>query len=72
MNYQDELAAALAAADQAAAVILDLYSRFEAIADAPASITTAADRESQDIIVRSLRAAFPRTHFGRKNPRNSR
>jgi 3'(2'), 5'-bisphosphate nucleotidase len=63
MNYRDELAAARTAADKAAAVILDLYSRFEAIADAPASITTAADRESQDVILRSLRAAFPADAF---------
>jgi 3'(2'), 5'-bisphosphate nucleotidase len=63
LNYQDELAAARSAADQAAAVILDLYSRFEAIVDAPASITTAADRDSQDVIVRSLRAAFPTDAF---------
>jgi 3'(2'), 5'-bisphosphate nucleotidase len=59
MDYQDELAAARAAADMAAAVILDLYSRFEAIADAPASITTAADRESQEIILKSLSETFP-------------
>jgi 3'(2'), 5'-bisphosphate nucleotidase len=63
MNYQDELAAARTAADKAAAVILDLYSRFEAIADAPASITTAADRESQEIILQSLRTAFPADAF---------
>ncbi len=63
MNYQDELIAARAAADKAAAVILDLYSRFEAIADAPASITTAADRESQEIILQSLRSVFPTDAF---------
>src|SRR5215218_1578333 len=63
MSYHDELAAARTAADLAAAVIMDLYGRFEAIADAPASITTAADRESQEAILKSLRAAFPDDAF---------
>lgn len=63
MNYDRELAAARAAADKAAEVILDLYSRFEAIADAPASITTAADRESQETILNQLREQFPDDAF---------
>jgi 3'(2'), 5'-bisphosphate nucleotidase len=63
MSYETELTAALSAADRAAAVILDLYARFEAIADAPASITTAADRESQEVIIRSLRKTFPGDAF---------
>jgi 3'(2'), 5'-bisphosphate nucleotidase len=63
MSYEHELAAARSAADKAAAVILDLYSRFEAIADAPASITTAADRESQETILKHLRAEFPGDAF---------
>ncbi|HEY1379375.1 MAG TPA: inositol monophosphatase family protein [Gemmataceae bacterium] len=63
MTYERELAAGRSAADAAAAVILDLYARFEAIADAPASITTAADRESQEVILKSLRAAFPGDAF---------
>ena len=46
MPYERELHAALDAAERAGALILDLYARFEAIADALASITTAADRES--------------------------
>jgi 3'(2'), 5'-bisphosphate nucleotidase len=63
MNYQRELDAARATADRAAAVILDQYSRFEAIADAPASVTTAADRQSQETIIQSLMAAFPADAF---------
>jgi 3'(2'), 5'-bisphosphate nucleotidase len=63
MNYEQELAAARAAAEQAAAVIMDLYGRFEAIADAPASITTVADRESQEVILQALSAAFPGDAF---------
>src|SRR5439155_24764635 len=63
MSYQRELDAARAAADRAGAVILDLYARFEAIADAPASITTAADRESQEVILRHLSTDFPGDAF---------
>jgi 3'(2'), 5'-bisphosphate nucleotidase len=63
MEFERELQAARSAADMAAAVILDLYGRFEKIADAPASITTAADRESQEVILKSLAAEFPGDAF---------
>jgi 3'(2'), 5'-bisphosphate nucleotidase len=63
MNYQVELAAAIEAAEKAETRILELYGQFEAIADAPASITTAADRESQDIILKSLAQSFPSDAF---------
>jgi 3'(2'), 5'-bisphosphate nucleotidase len=63
MPYKRELNAALDAADNAGTVIMDLYARFEVIADAPASITTAADRESQDVILRRLSAVFPGDAF---------
>src|SRR3954469_11231151 len=63
MPYERELRAALDAADQAGAVIMEQYARFEAIADAPASITTAADRESQEVILHHLSAAFPGDAF---------
>jgi 3'(2'), 5'-bisphosphate nucleotidase len=63
MPYEAELRAALDAAAQAGAVIMDLYARFEAIADAPASITTAADRESQEVILQHLTATFPNDAF---------
>src|SRR5436190_12716908 len=63
MPYEPELRAALDAADEAGKVILRLYASFEAIADAPASITTAADRESQDVILRHLSSLFPGDGF---------
>src|SRR6476469_7262748 len=63
MSYERDLAAARLAADKAAAVIMDLYGRFEAIADAPASITTAADRDSQEVILQHLSAEFPGDAF---------
>jgi 3'(2'), 5'-bisphosphate nucleotidase len=63
MKYELELSAARTAAEQAALVIRDLYARFDAIADAPASITTAADHESQEVILKSLSDAFPGDAF---------
>lgn len=59
MAYEKELQAALASANEAGAKILELYSVFEAIPDARADITTQADRDSQEIILQSLRRAFP-------------
>lgn len=58
MPYGRELEAALAAADLAGAVILEHYARFAAIADAPVSISTAADRASQETIIRHLQSLF--------------
>jgi 3'(2'), 5'-bisphosphate nucleotidase len=63
MSYERELAAARTAAAKAASVILDLYRRFDAIADAPASITTAADRESQEVILKALAESYPEDAF---------
>src|SRR5262245_42020736 len=63
MPYGRELEAALAAADLAGAVILEHCARFAAIADAPASISTAADRASQDSIIRHLQTLFPGDAF---------
>jgi 3'(2'), 5'-bisphosphate nucleotidase len=63
MPYGRELEAALAAADLAGAVILDHYAHFAALTDAPASISTAADRASQEAILRHLRAQFPGDAF---------
>jgi 3'(2'), 5'-bisphosphate nucleotidase len=59
MPYGRELDAALAAADLAGAVILEHYERFAAIAEAPVSISTAADRASQETILRHLLSLFP-------------
>ena len=59
MAFERELAEALAAADAAGRHIRTAYETFVAIPDAPASITTHVDRESQEIILQHLRAAFP-------------
>jgi 3'(2'), 5'-bisphosphate nucleotidase len=61
--YKRELAAARAAADLAGAVILEHYARFAAIADAPASISTEADRASQEVILQHLHGLFPEDAF---------
>jgi 3'(2'), 5'-bisphosphate nucleotidase len=57
--YERELEAALAAAGRAGQHLVGEYSRFQAIANAPAEITTDADRQSQEIILQHLHAAFP-------------
>jgi 3'(2'), 5'-bisphosphate nucleotidase len=59
MHYQQELDAARAAARLAGQVILDLYQRFVAIPDAPSTITTEADHQAQEAILRYLRSHFP-------------
>jgi 3'(2'), 5'-bisphosphate nucleotidase len=63
MSYGRELEAALVAADLAGAVILEHYAQFKVIADAPASISTAADRDSQEAILRHLQSQFPGDAF---------
>jgi 3'(2'), 5'-bisphosphate nucleotidase len=57
--YETELAAALDAVAAASRYLQDAYRAFQAIADAPANITTEADRQSQEIILRRLRERFP-------------
>src|SRR4051812_13627748 len=59
MAYEKELEAALEAADRAGKAILKQYARFEKIADAPAEISTEADRESQEIILDPLHRVSP-------------
>lgn len=59
MDHQRELQTALEAVDQAGRAILKLYERFRQIPDAPASISTDADRESQEIILTHLHQVFP-------------
>src|SRR5438045_3773124 len=63
MSYERELAAALDAAAQAARIILIHYRERAAIADAPASISTAADCESQEAILGVLTGRFPGDAF---------
>src|SRR5947208_9844372 len=57
--YEHELATALAAAAASGRYLLDEYARFKAIPDAPADITTEADRRSQEIVLTAIRAVFP-------------
>ncbi len=59
MSYERELQAALEAVDQAGRAVLAQYDRFQKIADAPASITTDADREAQEIILSHVHRTFP-------------
>jgi 3'(2'), 5'-bisphosphate nucleotidase len=59
MSYERELEVALEAARQAGDALREEYARFQKIADAPADITTDADRLAQEIILKYLRAQFP-------------
>jgi 3'(2'), 5'-bisphosphate nucleotidase len=63
MRYEPELAAALQAAESAGRAVLEQYERFEVIPDAPATISTDADRQAQEIILTALHAAFPADAF---------
>lgn len=63
MAYERELDAALEAAHHAGAALQDLYAAFEQVPDAPADISTDADRRSQEIILGVLRRAFPGDAF---------
>ena len=63
MPYEPELQAALAAVERARPLILDAYDRFPPIPDAAASITLPVDRETQEIVLRRLSAAFPGDAF---------
>jgi 3'(2'), 5'-bisphosphate nucleotidase len=59
IEWSAELSAALAAAELAGREIMRLYESFEAIADAPAEISTEADQRSQEIILQHLTSHFP-------------
>jgi 3'(2'), 5'-bisphosphate nucleotidase len=59
MDYQRELDVALEAAAKAADYLWTAYESFTPIPDAPATITTEADRRSQELILAHLAAAFP-------------
>ena len=54
-----ELEVALDAAKLASRHLTHEYERFKAIPDAPADISTDADRQSQEIILQAIRQAFP-------------
>ena len=59
MALERELQVALEAAELAGGKILAEYEVFEAIPNAPASISTDADRASQELILQHIHAAFP-------------
>jgi 3'(2'), 5'-bisphosphate nucleotidase len=57
--FERELGAAREAGRRAGDALRRLYAEFQAIPDAPASISTEADRQSQEIILQHLRSCFP-------------
>jgi 3'(2'), 5'-bisphosphate nucleotidase len=59
MPFRRELQEALAAAEAAARFVATEYQTFVAIPNAPAHISTHADKGAQEIILKHLRAAFP-------------
>ena len=59
MDFTRELEVALTAAARAGDYLQAAYSDFKAIPDAPASISTEADRNSQELILTAITAAFP-------------
>src|SRR5262249_60282092 len=63
MPHDAELDAALDAARQAGLKLKTLYEDFKAIPNAPADISTEADRQSQEIVLKLLRAKFPGDAF---------
>jgi 3'(2'), 5'-bisphosphate nucleotidase len=63
MPYEVELQIALEAARRASRRILELYEPFVAIPDARADISTEADRDSQELILQTLRGRFPGDAF---------
>jgi 3'(2'), 5'-bisphosphate nucleotidase len=63
MTYERELTAALEAARRAAQYLLDEYALFQAIPNAPADLSTEADRASQEIILQHLLQQFPDDAF---------
>src|SRR5262249_19000480 len=59
MPHEPELSCAIEAALAAGGAILQAYQAFQAIPDAPAHISTEADRQSQEIILQRIRQSFP-------------
>jgi 3'(2'), 5'-bisphosphate nucleotidase len=57
--YQHEFDVALGAIRLAGSRVMEEYARFQAIANAPADISTHADRLSQVLILEHLHSAFP-------------
>ncbi len=63
MPYEPELQAALEAVEKARPLILDAYAHFQPIPDAAASISLPVDRDTQEILLGHLAAAFPNDAF---------
>ncbi len=63
MQYEAELDAALAAARSAGDVVVRAYASFVPVPDAPADISTDADRGAQEVILAELRRRFPADAF---------
>lgn len=63
LNPSREMRTAIEAAKLSEKVVMDFYKSLSQIADAPADITTQADRDSQDIILRRLYEEFPGDGF---------
>ena len=61
--WSREKEVALSAATQASNIILAHYTEFQRIPDAPADISTQADRQGQDAILETLSRAFPEDGF---------
>src|SRR5688572_1827576 len=59
MAFERELEVALDAAQAAGELIRRAYADLEAVAHARADISTATDRESQELILGRLHEAFP-------------
>src|SRR5262245_28020566 len=59
MRYERELAEAATAVHLAGQYVRREYENFIPIPDAPANISTNADRQAQEIILRHLRSTFP-------------
>jgi 3'(2'), 5'-bisphosphate nucleotidase len=59
MPFEKELAVALDAARAAADLILDDYAGRTATADAPVTVSTTTDRDSQELILGRILASFP-------------
>jgi len=63
MPYEPELQAALDAVVRVRPLILEAYARFQPIPDAAASISLPVDRETQEMLLQHLGAAFPGDAF---------
>jgi len=71
MEWMDELAVARRVALLAGEAILRQYARFTPIPDAPATITTDADRQAQDLILELIAEQFADDAFLAEEPTES-